>query len=149
MNKLKDIIYDKSDILVALIIISIAGLVIFSRIDAILSYPEIFASNLKPAEVSESAISSGVDSTSPSAAVNGANSDIDEIEMLAIYVNYGESLQTIAEKFVAVGLFSTTEEFLTAIEEADVQTQIKTGNFIIPSNATHEEVIETIIKPGL
>jgi hypothetical protein len=149
MNKFKDIIYDKSDILVALIIISIAGLVIFSKINAILSYPEIFAATLKPMEISKSAISWDIGSTSPSAAVNGANSAIDEIEMLGIYVNYGESLQTIAEKFVSVGLFSTTEEFLAAIEEANVQTQIKTGNFIIPSNATPEEVIEIIIKPGL
>jgi len=149
MNKLKDIIYDKSDILVALIIISIAGLVIFSRIEAILAYPETFAASIKPVAVTEPAVTTGENNTSSSAAIEGTGNSSDKVDMLAIYINYGESLQSVAEKFVAVDLFSTTEEFLSAVENANVQTQIKTGNFIIPSNATHKEVIEAIIKPGL
>ena len=145
MNKLKDIIYDKSDILVALIIISIAGLVIFSRIDAILSYPETFAASIKPIAITEPAITPVGNNTTSTGAIGDSN----KIDMLAIYINYGESLQSIANKFVSVGLFPTTEEFLTAVEDANAQTQIKTGNFIVPANATHEEVINTIIKPGL
>ena len=41
------------------------------------------------------------------------------------------------------------DNVLSIIEDAGVQTQIKTGNFIIPVNATDEEVIEIITKPGL
>jgi len=146
MNKLKDFIYDKSDIVVALLIISIAGLIILSRIDAILSYPETFAASIKPPVVSEPAVIAGDKDTTSSAAIEG---DGDHVEMLAVYINYGESLQSVADKFVSVGLFSTSEEFLSSIEDAGVQTQIKTGNFIVPANATHEEVIEIIIRPGL
>ena len=40
MNKIKDIIYDKSDILLALLILAIAGLVIFWRLGIILEYPK-------------------------------------------------------------------------------------------------------------
>lgn len=156
MSKLKDFIYDKSDIVVALLIISIAGLIVFSRIDAILSYPETFAASVKPPVASEPAVYVGDKDTASSSAINGAgdndsnsDSDSEDIEILAIYINYGESLQSVAEKFVSVELFSTSEEFLSVIEEADVQTQIKTGNFIIPANATDEEVIEIITKPGL
>jgi len=149
MNKLKDIIYDKSDIVVALLIISIAGLIVFSRIDAILSYPETFAANIKPPVVSEPAVSVGDKDTTSSAAIDGDTNNGDDVELLAIYINYGESLQSVAEKFVSVDLFSTPEEFLSVIEDAGVQTQIKTGNFIIPANATDEEVIEIITKPGL
>lgn len=43
MNKLKDIIYDKNDLLVALIIILIAGFVIYERIDTIMTYPSALA----------------------------------------------------------------------------------------------------------
>ena len=144
MNKLKDFIYDKSDIVIALLIISIAGLIVFSRIDAILSYPETFAANTNPPVVSAPAVDVGNKDTTSSAAIND-----DDVEPLAIYINYGESLQSIAEKFVSVDLFSTSEEFLSVIEDAGVQTQIKTGNFIIPANATDEEVIDIITKPGL
>lgn len=149
MNKLKDFIYDKSDIVIALLIISIAGLIVFSRIDAILSYPETFAANIKPPAVSEPAVNVGDKDATSSAAIEGNADGGDAIEMLAIYINYGESLQSVAEKFVSVELFPTSEEFLSIIEDAGVQTQIKTGNFIIPANATDEEVIEIITKPGL
>jgi len=149
MNKLKDFIYDKSDIVIALLIISIAGLIVFSRIDAILSYPETFAANTKPPVVSAPAVDTGDKDTTSSAAIDGDTNNGDDVELLAIYINYGESLQSVAEKFVSVDLFSTPEEFLSVIEDAGVQTQIKTGNFIIPANATDEEVIEIITKPGL
>ena len=39
MNKLKDIIYDKNDIFIALIIVIIAGLIIHNRIEIIMAYP--------------------------------------------------------------------------------------------------------------
>ena len=40
MNKIKDIIYDKSDILIALFILAVAALVIFWRLGIILEYPK-------------------------------------------------------------------------------------------------------------
>lgn len=40
MNKIKDIIYDKSDILIALLILAIAALIIFWRLGIILEYPK-------------------------------------------------------------------------------------------------------------
>lgn len=153
MNKLKDFIYDKSDIVVALLIISIAGFIVFTRIDAILSYPETFAANSKPPTASEPAVNIGDKETTTDSGIEGDDEagidGEDDIEMLAIYVNYGESLQSVAEKFVSVELFSSTEEFLSVIEDAGVQTQVKTGNFIVPANATAEEIIEIITKPGL
>jgi len=42
MKSIKDIIYDKSDIAVALIILLIAAAIIFNRIDAIMDYPSTF-----------------------------------------------------------------------------------------------------------
>lgn len=43
MNKIKDILYDKNDILVALLIVAIAALVIYTRIEVIMDYPQIQA----------------------------------------------------------------------------------------------------------
>jgi hypothetical protein len=44
MKTLKDIIYDKSDIAVALLILFIAAAIIFNRVDAIMDYPSTFGS---------------------------------------------------------------------------------------------------------
>ena len=158
MNKLKDLIYDKSDIIVALVIITIAGLIVFSRIDAILSYPDTFAAakptttetaiTVEEPQTTEGTITKGT--VTEGAVTEGAVTETEEqTELLAVYINYGESLQTIANKFVAINLFSTSEEFLSAVETANAATEIKSGNFIIPSDATAEEVIAIITEPGL
>lgn len=44
MKSIKDIIYDKSDIAVALVILLIAAAIIFNRVDAIMDYPSTFGS---------------------------------------------------------------------------------------------------------
>lgn len=147
MNRLKDLLYDKSDIIVALVIIAIASLVVFSRIDAILSYPETFAADA-PATTA-TAITAEEPQTTEGATEGDVEVTDETVEMLAVYINYGESLQTIADKFVLVELVSTSAEFLSAIEDAGAATEIKSGNFIIPSDATMEEVIEIITQPGL
>lgn len=41
MNKIKDFIYDKSDIVIALLILVVAAGIIFWRVDAILKYPKM------------------------------------------------------------------------------------------------------------
>jgi uncharacterized protein YoxC len=44
MKTIKDIIYDKSDIAVALLILLIAVIIIITRVDAIMDYPSTFGS---------------------------------------------------------------------------------------------------------
>ena len=48
MNKIKDFIYDKNDLLVALIIVALATLVIVFRVDTIMAYPSSSAGETKP-----------------------------------------------------------------------------------------------------
>ncbi len=166
MNKLKDFIYDKSDILVALLILALAGTVIFYRIDTILAYPETFsaeATSIAPVQepvqyeyptmsavggdgASGTAVTSGT-SVATGAATTGSAAETPEL--ISIYINYGESLRVISEKFVAAGLFESTDAFFSAVDAANAGTTIKAGNFIIPADATPEEVIEIITKPGL
>ncbi|QOX63832.1 endolytic transglycosylase MltG [Anoxybacterium hadale] len=50
MKKLKDIFYDMNDILVALIIVAVAGLIISSNIDTILAYPSQIAGEIQMPE---------------------------------------------------------------------------------------------------
>jgi len=44
MKSLKDIIYDRSDLAVALLILIIAAAIIINRVDAIMDYPSTFGS---------------------------------------------------------------------------------------------------------
>jgi len=50
MKKLKDIFYDLNDILVAIVILAVAGLVITVNIDSILKYPSVIAAEMQGQE---------------------------------------------------------------------------------------------------
>jgi len=45
MNKIKDLLYDKNDFLVALVILCIAAFVIFTRINHIMDYPHVMTAD--------------------------------------------------------------------------------------------------------
>lgn len=66
-------------------------------------------------------------------------------EMYAVYINPGESLQSIADKFVGLGMFESQAEFIALAEEMKATTSMKYGNFKIPANATKKEVISMLI----
>lgn len=161
MGKFKDIIYDVSDILTAICIVGVACIVIWFSINNIMEYPAIVAAAQQENQTNENfglAVPIGENgSTSGSAVVGNSTSGggIDgenggEVDIYSIYINYGESTSVIAEKFVNVGLFESVEQFNTLLAEMNAASSIKAGNFIIPANATPEEVITTIIStPGL
>ena len=60
----------------------------------------------------------------------------EDVVMYAVYINPGESLEVIGEKFVSVSLFRSAEDFIQLANDMGVTTQIKAGNFIMPSNST-------------
>ena len=49
MDKIKDFIYDKNDVVIALLILVVAGFIIFWRLDIILEYPKTLVSGDDPA----------------------------------------------------------------------------------------------------
>ena len=76
MNKIKDFIYDKNDIVIALLILVVAALIIFWRLDIILEYPKTLLSDddivvetpsdddvTMPGDTSEDPVVSGDDNT--------------------------------------------------------------------------------------
>ncbi len=149
MNKIKDIIYNKNDILIILVILAVAGLLIWSRIDVIMDYPsKLIASNLPETAQEEQPAAETPETATPG--VTGEPSTTPEaVVMYSVYIESGESLESIANKFVTVGLFESTKQFIQLANEMGITTQIKAGNFIMPSDSTPEEVMNIIIKPGL
>ncbi|MFA5637561.1 MAG: hypothetical protein WCY49_05360 [Anaerovoracaceae bacterium] len=143
MNKLKDIIYNKNDLVIVLVILVLAGLLIWNRVEALSDYPKILIANAQEqgllyGDPDKVEVNPGEDQEPP-----------DDAVMYAVYINPGDSLQTIGGYMVSVGLFPTVSDFVSLIEDMGLSTQVKTGNFIIPSTASPSEVIDIIIKPGL
>ncbi|MBE6034839.1 MAG: endolytic transglycosylase MltG [Clostridiales bacterium] len=148
MGKLKDILYDISDILTAFCIVGIAGLVIWCSIGNIMDYPSIVSAAQQDKKNTNFglAVPVGDSTTGGAVTTNGAlDSETGDSEYpFSIYINYGESTASIAEKFVNIGLFDSVEQFNTLLEQKNAASSIKSGNFIIPANSTPEEVIAKI-----
>lgn len=159
MNKLKDFFYNKNDILIALIILAIAAIVILWRVDAILSYPETLVANagtqvedpLPPDVSNDGAVTTGSAITTDSGITtdSAVQPPQQEVDICGIYVNYGESLDVIAQNCVTAGLIGSTEEFMTLVNQLGAAEKIQAGQHHIPSNVTPEELIDYLIKPGL
>lgn len=142
MSKFKDILYDTSDAIVAFCIVIIAGFIIWGSIGNIMDYPSTVSASAQEQENSNFGLV-GDDTTSGSA-VTGEEDKITDETPYAVYINPGESTNSIAQKFVAVGLFDSAEQFISLLAQENAASKIKTGNFIIPADSTPEEVITQI-----
>jgi len=168
MNKLKDIIYDKNDIFIALIIVIIAGLIIHNRIEIIMAYPsELIAETTakKSTVVSEEEwqpvieepdeedeTSDEEEPVNEEEEQSSENEEEDEsqdnpvVTEITIEIEYGATGSQIAQLLIDKGLISSLGEFYSAVEAANADTKLQAGTFKIPSNATPAEIIRIITR---
>ncbi|MEA4986916.1 MAG: hypothetical protein VB095_02570 [Anaerovorax sp.] len=170
MNKLKDILYDKNDILVVLIIIAIAALIISNRIDAIMAYPQIVLAqdesekkepvlvsdltdsndsndakdNNKESEKEKPAEASS-DKSNNNADANQTTAEPTEVNY-SVYIESGSTGSKIAQTLIDCGLIKDKNEFYDAVSSANAESKLKAGNFIIPEGSTPAQIVQILIK---
>lgn len=152
MNKIKDIFYNKNDIVIILAILAIASFLIWNRIDAIMDYPsELIAANGQQSELEEEPSVEEPSAEEPEAEAPAPEQPAttpEAVVMYSVYIESGESLQSIGGKFADIGLFRSAEEFVKLANEMGITTKIRAGNFVMPSDSTPEEVMNILTKPG-
>ncbi len=173
MQKIKDIIYDKNDLFIALIIIIIASAIMFNRIDAIMTYPSASMVKTTVNKGSENppkpaATTKGEDenitdepftetSTTPGNTSSGAlstdppvqnttSSGVQGVVNYSIYIEPGSSAAAIADLVLSVKLVQSRDEFLQAVNNSGLSGKLKSGTFIIPSDASLEKVIQILTR---
>jgi len=156
MNKIKDLLYDKNDILVALLILGIAALVILTRVNTIMAFPEKMFSEHKPAsghvysnipQNPDSGLSLededdglGLD---PDDDATGPSSG-DEPEAHSLYIAYGQPMTVIAKNLIELGFFESEQDFTATLEAHKAASKVQAGNFVIPADSTKDDVIKII-----
>ena len=174
MNKIKDFFYNINDIVIALIIIGLAALLIMSRINAVMDYPTThglvaengISNSADPAGSSSSGESGegNIDAIGNGSGENAEGGNGGEAGgqdngstgnagsgqyPFSVYISYGQTVAEIGQIMVDLGLFTSVDEFMSAVDTAGAATKLQTGTFIIPQDASHDEVISIITKPGL
>lgn len=150
MNKLRDLIYNISDILVTLIIIAAALLLISWRVSAIMDYgsPEDTSSDT---QIENNADDGQNDSDSADGDISDNDgSDGEQNEPAAGDVSFtvssNQSADSIGQALADAGLVSDKQTFISAVNAADAATRLKTGTFTIPAGSTPEQIVAILTK---
>lgn len=165
MKKIKDIFYDLNDIMVAIVILAVAALVIFTNIDSILDYPSSVSAEIQIPEgktpttyadnppitndITGGAVTgsgTGDDDQNTTGGGIDGNSGTGEVVNYSVYINYGETGDQIADVLISIGLFKDRQQFYDAVAAAGAEGKLQAGEFIIPSDSTPAEVISIMTK---
>ena len=168
MEKIKDFIYDKNDILVALLVLALAALLIFWRMDVIMEYPEkIFAAeeqegsgatDVNPDDEQEGgqldgdaaaegdgsndgSSDGGEDSAEPSGGLwqGGALTRDVEVDV------YGNSAMAAVQCLVDEGLFEDYNEYKEICDRTGLNHEkVSAGSLLFEKGSTKEEVARKI-----
>ncbi len=143
MRKIKDFFYDKNDILIVLIIVAAAAFIIYTRIDAIMEYPEKAAQAVQEAEISSVEQESSVPEEDPDKKTD-KNDELGSNTTISITITDSDTSVSVSERLAEAGLVSSAEEFETFIANNDKSGSLQTGTFEIPSGSSDEEILNII-----
>ncbi|MDR2458082.1 MAG: endolytic transglycosylase MltG [Clostridiales Family XIII bacterium] len=162
MNNFRDSLYNKSDILVVLVIIFVAGLLIFSRASVLLTTSEVVKPQKdndeilelkesvregKSAVTTDTAVAPAV--SKPAVAVTPtATSSTPAAKPKVVTKTFTivetDASETIAENLKSAGLIKSAEEFLTYINSEGLEKELKTGIYKIKTGLSNKDVADII-----
>ena len=156
MRAIRNLIYNTSDILVALIILAVAVLLIWSRIDVIMSYPA--EDDIKQSEVqAEANLPEG--ETLPEDAEAAAAADVPEStapqapadpqNYIKVTIPSGSSNDVVAGILKQAGVLSDTNDFINAIQSSQYNGAIIPGDHWIPKGSDMSGVIQALTVEGV
>ena len=164
MERWKDMFYNKNDIFLALVILLVAGFVIFDRVEAIMEYPQVLALEQEQnaaalAEQNPSAETATApeakpvdvptqeetpDQTQQPAAQQPAQPPIQQVSKIQIDIPPGTTEATVGKMLVEKGFISDKSSFIQALEAAGKTGKVQAGKFTIPSDATMDQIIDLL-----
>ena len=144
MKGLKDFVYDKNDIIIALVILILAALLIVWRMDVIMDYPQTLAQETGTTDTTDEKAVPGEDSTT------GENSGPWSKGVLAkdTTVNVaGGSATAAVQSLVDAGLFASYEEFTKVCKAAGYTPEdIKATTFTFEAGCTQTDIAKQVTK---
>lgn len=162
MHKIKDFLYNWNDILVVLVIVILAGLLIYWRTDSIMNYPKTLASAISSsalpsdtetpasAETPTAPSSSETESpstTEPSGSAEPSASVWNKGKLRAsikVSIEPGSASQAV-QALVEAGLFSSYEDYVHVCEANDIDPgRIQVGSFTFEKGATQADIVNTV-----
>ncbi|MCI5721468.1 MAG: hypothetical protein MR328_03255 [Firmicutes bacterium] len=150
MKFIKDFIYDKNDIVIAFLILLVAGALIVWRMDAIMTYPQTLAEKTGPTKTVVDEVDTDADADSSSDADSNAQSSdgVWSGNALAaeVKVTIEPGVASVAvQSLVDAGLFESYEDFEQVCKSIGREpTNIKATSFTFGPGSTKADIAKTV-----
>lgn len=135
MNKIKDFFYNKNDIIIVLIILIAAAFIIYTRIDAIMAYPE---------QLAEKAAQQETEAKEETSSASSENVSSDDTAPVSITITDSDTSDTVAAKLYEAGLITSDTEFTEYISSQGMENSLKSGTFQINKGSSNEDILNII-----
>ena len=170
INKIKDLVYDFNDIVIALLILAVAAGVISWRVADIMAYPEYLARqqgteapaigspevdftdfDLTQNEQVDPNLNENPDNvTTDPTPVTPETPPVEETPIPAssdvkVTIPSGSYAAKIAEILYTSGVVTSKEAFLNTLTDSQAK-RLKAGDFTIPAGSTIDQIIEILTK---
>lgn len=139
LEKLKDIFYDKNDIIVALALVVIGAFVISHQVDSIMSYPEQLADQLQQEQLEQEQLQQEQESSSAKPDGEGEATGTETPEPQTPEIQEPPVVQEPEPQVPPVQEPSTSNEFKTAVDRT----------VEIPSGAYSQKIAQILADAGV
>lgn len=141
MKGLKNFIYDKNDIIIALVILILAGLLIVWRLDVIMEYPQTLAKETGTTDTTEDAAVPNEDGGKGSSGLwaNGVLSKDVTVKVA------GGSATAAVQSLIDAGLFTSYDQYTKVCKAAGYTPEdIKATTFTFESGCTQTDIAKKV-----
>ncbi len=153
MRAIRNFIYNTSDILVALIILAVAVLLIWSRIDVIMGYPsedEAKGTQVEAdADLPEIEITGEEEAGAVDVPEGGYEGPADPENYIKVTIPNGASNDVVAGLLKQAGVLAETNDFINAIEGSQYNGAVIPGDHWIPKGSDMNTVIQALTVEGV
>lgn len=159
MKAIKDFLYDKNDILIALLILVIAGLLIVWRMDVIMAYPQTLAEASDTQDTTSSSALDAEKENPAKAEKNKGNNDANtgksengvwtdgKLKNSVTVTIAGGSATAAVQSLIDQGLFTSYEEFEQVCKAAGYTPEnIKATTFTFDAGSTQTDIARKVTQ---
>ncbi|MDW7668484.1 MAG: hypothetical protein SCJ93_06640 [Bacillota bacterium] len=151
INFIKDFFYEITDYALIIIVVVVIGLILIWRFNVLfdidLNKDPMEGEDVPPISQEENPTGSGIESPEGEEPVEEPDEPVqEEPEQILVEIPSGTSAQGIADILMSRGLIDSEDEFIQKAIELGLDTQLKSGDFLIDNTATMEEILKTISR---
>ena len=127
MNKLRNFIYEKNDLIVALLVVLITASILWWKIDGIMEYPK---------KLVAVTVSDKERNTQPE--------EVGKTSVVEINITKKDNPKTLSEKLAAANLLTEKEEFESKLKEALNKRTLKRGKVKVEPDLRTEDLVSLV-----